>query len=71
MKENEGQNVQVRYIVNDVDTAIAFYTGHLDFKLVMHPAPAFAMLLTGKEMHNGFRSCFFPVLVLPDCAPQP
>ncbi|HEY5392907.1 MAG TPA: VOC family protein [Hanamia sp.] len=44
MKENEGQNVQVRYIVNDVDAAIAFYTGHLGFKLVMHPAPAFAML---------------------------
>jgi catechol 2,3-dioxygenase-like lactoylglutathione lyase family enzyme len=36
--------VQVRYIVNDVDAAIAFYTGLLDFKLIMHPAPAFAML---------------------------
>jgi len=36
--------VQVRYIVNDVDAAIAFYTGLLEFTLVMHPAPAFAML---------------------------
>ena len=36
--------VQVRYIVNDVDTAIAFYCRHLGFKEVMHPAPAFAML---------------------------
>ena len=36
--------VQVRYIVNDVDAAIAFYTGLLDFTLEMHPAPAFAML---------------------------
>ena len=36
--------VQVRYIVNNVDTAIAFYCQHLGFKEVMHPAPAFAML---------------------------
>ncbi len=36
--------VQVRYIVNDVDKAIEFYTERLGFKLVMHPAPAFAML---------------------------
>ncbi len=36
--------VQVRYIVNDVDSAIKFYTEQLGFKLVMHPAPAFAML---------------------------
>ena len=36
--------VQVRYIVNNVDAAIAFYCQHLGFKEVMHPAPAFAML---------------------------
>ena len=39
--------VQVRYIVNDVDAAIAFYCGHLGFKEVMHPAPALAMLTLG------------------------
>ena len=39
--------VQVRYIVHDVDAAIAFYTTLLDFKLVMHPAPPFAMLSRG------------------------
>jgi catechol 2,3-dioxygenase-like lactoylglutathione lyase family enzyme len=39
--------VQVRYIVNDVDEAIAFYTRHLEFSEVMHPAPAFAMLQRG------------------------
>ena len=39
--------VQVRYIVNDVDAAIAFYTNNLQFKLEMHPAPAFAMLSRG------------------------
>jgi len=40
-------NVQVRYIVNDVDAAITFYCSHLGFKEVMHPAPVFAMLTRG------------------------
>ncbi len=39
--------VSVRYIVHDVDAAIAFYCGQLDFREVMHPAPAFAMLVRG------------------------
>lgn len=39
--------VSVRYIVHDVDEAIAFYTGRLGFDEVMHPAPAFAMLVRG------------------------
>lgn len=39
--------VQVRYIVNDVDEAIAFYCGQLDFHEDMHPAPTFAMLSRG------------------------
>lgn len=34
----------VRYIVDDVDAAIAFYTEQLGFREVMHPAPAFAMV---------------------------
>ena len=37
----------VRYIVDDVDAAIGFYTGLLGFDVVMHPAPAFAMLSRG------------------------
>ena len=40
-------SVSVRYIVDDVDAAIAFYCGHLGFEEVMHPAPAFAMLARG------------------------
>ncbi|HTI64702.1 MAG TPA: VOC family protein [Gemmatimonadaceae bacterium] len=40
-------SVQVRYIVHDVDAAIAFYTTQLGFKLEMHPAPPFAMLSLG------------------------
>ena len=39
--------VSVRYIVNDVDAAIAFYTQHLGFTILMHPAPAFAMITRG------------------------
>jgi catechol 2,3-dioxygenase-like lactoylglutathione lyase family enzyme len=39
--------VSVRYIVNDVDAAIAFYCRHLDFHEMMHPAPVFAILLRG------------------------
>jgi catechol 2,3-dioxygenase-like lactoylglutathione lyase family enzyme len=39
--------VSVRYIVHDVDAAIAFYCQHLGFTEIMHPAPAFAMLSRG------------------------
>lgn len=39
--------VSVRYIVNDVDAAIAFYTRHFGFSVDMHPAPAFAMISRG------------------------
>jgi catechol 2,3-dioxygenase-like lactoylglutathione lyase family enzyme len=39
--------VQVRYIVDDVDAAIAFYCQHLGFHEDMHPAPSFAMLSRG------------------------
>jgi catechol 2,3-dioxygenase-like lactoylglutathione lyase family enzyme len=39
--------VSVRYIVNDVDAAIAFYCQALGFNEEMHPAPTFAMLSRG------------------------
>lgn len=38
--------VSVRYIVDDVDEAIPFYTG-LGFSVDMHPAPGFAELSRG------------------------
>lgn len=41
-------SVSVRYIVDDVDAAIAFYTSRLGFREEMHPAPAFAMLARGE-----------------------
>jgi catechol 2,3-dioxygenase-like lactoylglutathione lyase family enzyme len=39
--------VSVRYIVDDVDAAIAFYRDRLGFREQMHPDPAFAMLTHG------------------------
>jgi catechol 2,3-dioxygenase-like lactoylglutathione lyase family enzyme len=39
--------VSVRYIVDDVDAAISFYTQHLGFDLDLHPAPTFAILSRG------------------------
>ena len=39
--------VWVRYIVNDVEAAIAFY-GRLGFNVDMHPAPGFAALSRGE-----------------------
>jgi catechol 2,3-dioxygenase-like lactoylglutathione lyase family enzyme len=39
--------VNVRYIVDDVDTAIGFYRDQLEFAVEMHPAPSFAILRRG------------------------
>src|SRR5215813_12072368 len=33
--------VSVRYIVDNVDAAIEFYTKRLDFRVEIHPAPGF------------------------------
>jgi catechol 2,3-dioxygenase-like lactoylglutathione lyase family enzyme len=41
-------SINVRYIVSDVDAAIAFYIDLLDFQLVMHPAPPFALVKRGE-----------------------
>ena len=38
------KKARVRYIVDDVESAIKFYTSLLDFKTKMHPAPGFAAL---------------------------
>jgi len=37
----------VRYLVDDVDAAIAFYTGHLGFALEQRMGPAFALVSRG------------------------
>lgn len=36
--------ISVRYIVNNVDAVLPFYTEHLGFQIDMHPAPGFAQL---------------------------
>ena len=41
------QQASVRYIVDDVQAAIDFYTTHLGFTLKTHPAPAFADVVRG------------------------
>jgi len=41
-------SVTVRYIVDDVAVATAFYCRQLDFQVVMNPAPTFAMLERGE-----------------------
>ena len=53
--------VSVRYIVDDVEAAIAFYTTHLGFSLLMSALPAFAdvrrgdlrLLLSGPTSSGG------------------
>ena len=53
--------VSVRYMVDDVDAALAFYTTHLGFKLLTNASPAFAdvtlgnlrLLLSGRTSSAG------------------
>lgn len=40
--------VSVRYIVDDVDSSITFYTQHLGFRVELHPGPGFAILSRGE-----------------------
>jgi catechol 2,3-dioxygenase-like lactoylglutathione lyase family enzyme len=42
-----GDTVHVRYMVDDVETAIAFYTTHFGFVLLTNQAPAFADVQRG------------------------
>jgi catechol 2,3-dioxygenase-like lactoylglutathione lyase family enzyme len=48
--------VSVRYIVDDVDAAIAFYCAHLGFTEKMHPAPTFAMVGALRQAGAHFRN---------------
>jgi catechol 2,3-dioxygenase-like lactoylglutathione lyase family enzyme len=40
-------SVSVRYIVDDVEAAVRFYTEHLGFAVAMHPGPGFALVSRG------------------------
>ena len=58
---SNSEMVSVRYMVDDVDEAIAFYTNVLGFELITHPAPPFAdvkrgnlrLLLAGPQSSAG------------------
>jgi catechol 2,3-dioxygenase-like lactoylglutathione lyase family enzyme len=41
------QYANVRYLVEDVDEAVDFYTTHLGLRLLTHPAPPFADVVRG------------------------
>jgi catechol 2,3-dioxygenase-like lactoylglutathione lyase family enzyme len=45
--ETVAQSATVRYFVEDLDAAIAFYRDRLDFQEELHPSPTFAMLYRG------------------------
>jgi catechol 2,3-dioxygenase-like lactoylglutathione lyase family enzyme len=45
--KTQTQTVNVRYMVNDVDAAVAFYTTHFGFELISNAAPAFADVKRG------------------------
>jgi catechol 2,3-dioxygenase-like lactoylglutathione lyase family enzyme len=40
-------SASVRYFVDDLDTAVGFYTGVLDFEVELRPSSSFAMLYRG------------------------
>ncbi len=41
--------VSVRYMVDDVDAAVDFYTNHFGFDLGLNAAPAFAEVIRGRS----------------------
>jgi catechol 2,3-dioxygenase-like lactoylglutathione lyase family enzyme len=47
MSDDTADLVNVRYMVDDVDAAVDFYTKHLGFTLRMNAAPAFAAVVRG------------------------
>jgi len=48
MSNEPADLVSVRYMVDDVDAALAFYTRHLGFTLRTSAAPAFADVVRGR-----------------------
>src|SRR5262245_16523856 len=43
----KSETVNVRYLVDDVETSVAWYTKHLKFKQLTNQAPAFADVQLG------------------------
>src|SRR5436190_3681080 len=47
MTKTNSNVVSVRYMIEDVDAAVAFYTNHLGFRLEINASPAFAAVVRG------------------------
>ncbi len=47
-KEADMQTVRVRYMVNDIDSAVSFYSKYLGFKVKQGPTPNFAIVSLGE-----------------------
>src|SRR5437667_7295357 len=47
MTNAHSATISVRYMIDDVDAAVAFYTNHLGFILDLDSAPAFASVTRG------------------------
>jgi predicted enzyme related to lactoylglutathione lyase len=47
MSETNSNLVSVRYMIDDVDAALAFYTSHFDFRVEINASPAFASVVRG------------------------
>jgi len=47
MSQTNSSLVSVRYLIDDVDAAVEFYTSHLGFHLEIDASPAFASVLRG------------------------
>lgn len=65
--------VNVRYIANDVNAAVEFYSENLGFDVEMHPAPGFALLSKGNlRLFVNAPGAGGAGAVMPDgTAPQP
>jgi catechol 2,3-dioxygenase-like lactoylglutathione lyase family enzyme len=50
LEEKEKDMASIRYIIEDVDQAITFYTRHLGFTLELNASPAFARVTRG-DLH--------------------
>jgi hypothetical protein len=64
-KRHAGETTNVRYIVDDVEAAVAWYTTHLGFTLLSKHAPAFADVARGslRLLLSGRRT---PARPMPD-----
>src|SRR5215218_8061770 len=47
MSETNSNPVSVRYMIDDVEAALAFYTKHFDFRVEINASPAFASVVRG------------------------